>query len=139
MLLFVHQDPLDELACEVEGGAASARLAWRWACYAAAAAAGEQALAADTTQLPLGGTCTGQWEYSISRKIAFVPFLGCWGQPRAAAPTTASTTSPVQAAKRTCVKIAMCHKQQGRGLLPATVATLVTAACDIASYIRTWS
>lgn len=34
------QDPSEELAAEVEAGAASARLAWKWACCAAAAAAG---------------------------------------------------------------------------------------------------
>jgi hypothetical protein len=35
------QDPSEEVACEVEGGAATARLAWKWTCLAAAAAAGK--------------------------------------------------------------------------------------------------
>jgi hypothetical protein len=38
------QDPSDEVSCEVEAGAATARLAWRWACCAAAAAAAGEKL-----------------------------------------------------------------------------------------------
>jgi hypothetical protein len=34
------QEASEELAAEVEAGAASARLAWKWACYMVAAAAG---------------------------------------------------------------------------------------------------
>ena len=33
------QDAADELAWQVEGGAAAARVTWKWACYAAAEAA----------------------------------------------------------------------------------------------------
>lgn len=41
MLLFAMllQAAAEELACQVDGGVASAKLAWKWACYAAAEAA----------------------------------------------------------------------------------------------------
>jgi hypothetical protein len=37
--MLLCQAAAEELACQVDGGVASAKLVWKWACYAAAEAA----------------------------------------------------------------------------------------------------
>jgi hypothetical protein len=67
LCLLCLQDPSEEVACEVEGGAATARLAWKWTCLAAAAAAGDSQTAVWHRPL-LAGLHIGasRWQQSLT-------------------------------------------------------------------------
>uniref|UniRef100_A0A383W4J3 Nuclear pore complex protein n=1 Tax=Tetradesmus obliquus TaxID=3088 RepID=A0A383W4J3_TETOB len=65
-----QQAAAEELACQVDGGVASAKLAWKWACYAAAEAAA-------------GGTPGNCWEAAVYGALcghvtAMLPVCASW-------------------------------------------------------------